>query len=325
MARIIYDSGIGDFLADVAREMTLYVPVFTSRNYPDQIGFQKWSPDCRLALKYAVTILPPKEFLMPDGEVLFNFENDVATAPKLEAQTIFGLSLEDLEGLHKLAEIMKKSVSDVPFETRRATTFLVGLDKYSPPTHLDFDIYLQEFEPGVYVGTAKTKQGKKWLAGQHFRAHTINGTTKLTKKNDPLLSDPLLPRAIKDSAAHPIWEELTETCFGCGICSYVCPLCYCFETEDSIEFGKSECGERCRNWDSCMLKNFTATNNHNFRPELKDRIYNWYYHKFYRMPREQGFNGCVDCNRCTVYCPAKINYRRVLTRVLADYKKRPQK
>jgi sulfhydrogenase subunit beta (sulfur reductase) len=325
MARIIYDSGISDFLADVSREMTVYAPVFTSRNYPDQISFQEWSPDCRLALKYPVTILPPKEFLMPNGEVLFKFENGNATTPKVASQVIFGLSMEDLAGLHKLTEIMEKSVTDIPFNVRRAATFIIGLDKFSPPTHLTFDIYLQEFEPGVYIATAKSKQGKKWLTGKHFKSHAVTGTTKLTKKIDPLLSDPLLPRAIKESAAHPVWDELTEICFGCGICSYVCPLCYCFESEDKIEFGESECGERCRNWDSCMLKNFAATSNHNFRPELRDRIYNWYYHKFYRMPKEQGFTGCVDCNRCTVYCPAKINFRRVLTRVLTDYKKRPKK
>jgi Fe-S oxidoreductase len=40
------------------------------------------------------------------------------------------------------------------------------------------------------------------------------------------------------------------------------------------------------------------------------------------MPREYGFSGCVDCNRCVIYCPAKINYRKVIERVRRDYEKK---
>jgi sulfhydrogenase subunit beta (sulfur reductase) len=324
MAKIIYDSGISDFLDEISQESIVYAPVFVSKNHPDQINFQIWDGSSKLALNYPATILPPKALLMPNGEVIFNFSDGKATPTKVDLKTIFGLSLEDLDGIHRLGEIMKKPVSDQPYATNRGETFLIGLDKYSPPINLDFDLYFQEFEPGVFSVTAKTKQGKKWLMTKHFKNHQAN-IPRVTKKPDPLLSDPLLPRAIKDSASHPVWNELTEICFGCGICSYVCPLCYCFEVEDKIEFGDAGCGERCRNWDSCMLKNFANTTNHNFRPELHDRIYNWYYHKFYRLPQESGFSGCVDCNRCTIYCPAKINFRRVLTRVLTDYKKRPKK
>jgi Fe-S oxidoreductase len=68
-----------------------------------------------------------------------------------------------------------------------------------------------------------------------------------------------------------------------------------------------------------MLKEFANTTHHNFRPELKDRIYNWYFHKFVRMPKEDGFMGCVDCNRCVIFCPAKINYRVTLARLIKDW------
>jgi sulfhydrogenase subunit beta (sulfur reductase) len=324
MAKIIYGSQIEDFLAEIAETADVVVPVDKGRSHVSQYSFQKWTPGDVLELNYPVTILPPKEFILPHKEVLFSFDGQSAVEPKPEKQVIFGLSVEDLEGIEKLTEIMKKPISDEPYKNRRANTFLIGLDKYSPPAHLDFDLYLQEVESGVFAGTAKTKLGKKWLTSKSFKNHELKIPSVLHKE-DSLLTDPDLPKAIKDSKDHPIWKELTETCFGCGICSYVCPLCYCTETEDKIEFGDSECGERCRNWDSCMLQNFSATTNHNFRPELSDRIYNWYFHKFYRMSKEYGFVGCVDCNRCVIYCPAKINYRRVLSRILTDYKKRPKK
>lgn len=324
MAKVIYDSGLQDFLADLAKEMTLYAPVFFDKAHHDQIGFKKWTAKSKLGLNYPVTVLPPKEFLMPPKETLFAFREEATEVLKPALQAIFGLSLEDLDGISRLDKLMSGPVQDDLYRQCRDRTFVIGLDKFSPPLQLDFDLYFQEFEPGMYGVTAKSRQGKKWLTSRHFKTQNIT-VPKIAKKSDPLLSDPLLGRAIKESATHPVWAELAESCFGCGICSYVCPLCYCFDVQDEIEFGNSACGERCRQWDSCFLPNFAQTANHNFRPELKERIYNWYYHKFYRMPREYGFNGCADCNRCTVSCPAKINYRRVLNRVLTDYKKRPKR
>lgn len=324
MAKIIYDSQMADFLAEISSGLDIYVPTPKKNHHLGQYYFAKWAPGTPLELNYPVTILPPKEFLLPSGEVLFSFEKDRVTLPKPGKQVLFGLSYEDLDGVSKLDAVMNSPIIDVAYNNRREQTFIIGLDKYSPKGELEFDLYLQEFEPGVYAATAKTKQGQKWLSSKIFKSHNMK-IANITHANDPILSDPELPKAIKESREHPVWQELSEVCFGCGICSYVCPLCYCFETEDKIEFGDTSCGERCRNWDSCMLKNFTAITNHNFRSELPDRIYNWYFHKFYRMPREYGFVGCVDCNRCTIYCPAKINYHRVLSRVLADYKKRPKK
>lgn len=324
MTKVIYESGLQDFLAELAREMPVYAPIYFDKNHHDQIAFKKWTAKSKLGLNYPVTVLPPKEFLLPPRETLFTFKNGIAEGRKAEPQAIFGLSIEDLDGIMRLDKVMAEPIDDTVYQLRREATLIIGLDKFSPPLELDFDLYFQEFEPGVYSVTAKSRPGKKWLSSRHFKTHNLT-VPRVTKKNDPLLTDPLLGRAIKESASHPVWEELAQSCFGCGICSYVCPLCYCFDVQDEIEFGNSDCGERCRQWDSCFLSGFAQTANRNFRSELKDRIYNWYYHKFYRLPREYGFNGCADCNRCTVSCPAKINYRRVLNKILTDYKKRPAK
>ena len=86
-------------------------------------------------------------------------------------------------------------------------------------------------------------------------------------------------------------------------------------------FAKNVPGGRERRWDSCMLPDFAVVSFKNFRPEYEDRIYNWYHHKFVRMPREYGFVGCIDCGRCITYCPARINYRKVLEKLIADYPK----
>lgn len=146
---------------------------------------------------------------------------------------------------------------------------------------------------------------------------------------DPLLAQTQrLSQTIKDSINDPIWDDLAKICLGCGICSYVCPLCYCTNLNDKIDLDNSQCssscslckGSRSRIWDSCLLDHFSqVAGKHNFRAKLRDRIYNWYQHKFVRFPKEYGQVGCTSCGRCIKYCPAKINYRKVLEEVLVKY------
>jgi len=117
---------------------------------------------------------------------------------------------------------------------------------------------------------------------------------------------------------HPIWEELRTQCLGCGICTYVCPLCHCFSIEDKV--GLDDKCSRCRKWDACTLPGFAKiSGGHNFRPTIKERYYNWFYHKFVRAYVEYGKAQCVGCGNCKKYCPAKIDIQEVLKKILNSY------
>jgi sulfhydrogenase subunit beta (sulfur reductase) len=325
MSKIIYDTQITDLVESLACDYRVHVPVEGDlRSFSSQFKFKEYEKGDKIVLRYPVTILPPTESLLPAKEVLFGFIGDKITLPETEKQIIFGLSLEDLEGLNRLGTIFKEPIEDVNFSRKFEKTLLVAIDKYSAPTDIPYDLFLQEIEEGVYFALAGSKSGKAILDKSHFKNHKTP-VLKVKTTRDSLLSDPLLSEALRKSKDHPIWEELSQICFGCGICSYVCPLCYCYDVSDETEFGEEDRGVRCRSWDSCMLKSFADTTHHNFRPELKNRIYNWYHHKFVRMPKEYGFTGCIDCNRCVIYCPAKINYRKTLKVILDDYKKKVKK
>ena len=53
----------------------------------------------------------------------------------------------------------------------------------------------------------------------------------------------------------PYWEKVFRKCLGCGICTYVCPTCHCF---DIFDYTTGEfTGNRFRCWDSCMFPDFT--------------------------------------------------------------------
>ena len=48
----------------------------------------------------------------------------------------------------------------------------------------------------------------------------------------------------------PKWASLSESCLGCGTCTFVCPTCQCYDIE---EFNTGSEVKRFRCWDSCML------------------------------------------------------------------------
>jgi predicted aldo/keto reductase-like oxidoreductase len=60
---------------------------------------------------------------------------------------------------------------------------------------------------------------------------------------------------------------------------------------------------------------------HNFHPTVKERYYNWFYHKFVRAYREYGKAQCVACGNCKKNCPAGIKIGEVLKEIVGDYKK----
>lgn len=324
MPKIIYESEIGELLFELTHNWRVVAPTALNNGSASEkyIFSEIKNKNHAIALDYPATILPPKEYLLPASETLFNFKDSESKSPTSQKTLTFGLSLEDLEGIFLLDQIFARPIRDEVYKMRREKTAVVAVDRFSPPKDIPFDLYLMRLSGKRLAGFAGSRAGQQILKMPQFKMQGAK-VPVVKKAPDELFSDKDLSRAVEKSKGHKIWDDLSEICFGCGICTYVCPLCYCFETHDEIDFAEEKqlCGRRCRTWDSCLLEHFAETAHHNFRPELRDRIYNWYFHKFVRMPKEYGFAGCVDCNRCVIFCPAKINYRKVLETVLADYKK----
>lgn len=320
MAKIIYENNFEDLLLELSKKYLLVAPLEKADSQGKKIIFTPFKSGGKLALNYPTSILPPKKFLLPPTEILFSFTNEKTKEPKENPLLVFGLSYEDLEGIFLLSKLMSEPVIDEPFQERFEKTAIIAIDRFSPPKNIPFDLYFQKLNEDAYAVFTGSKLGQIISKSPLIKTRQMT-IPKVSKKKDPLLSNPALPKIIKNSRNNPVWKELSSLCFGCGICSYVCPLCYCSETEDKLEVVQAGelTGARCRSWNSCILPKFADTSTHNFRSELPERIYNWYYHKFYRMPKEHGFIGCIDCNRCTIYCPAKINYRKVLERLVKDY------
>jgi ferredoxin len=106
------------------------------------------------------------------------------------------------------------------------------------------------------------------------------------------------------------WDELHLKCLGCGICTYLCPTCHCF---DIVDEGRNGHGQRVRNWDTCQLSLFTHhTSGHNPRPTGKERMRQRVMHKFNYFVSNFGDMACVGCGRCVRECPVNLDIRAVI-------------
>jgi ferredoxin len=107
------------------------------------------------------------------------------------------------------------------------------------------------------------------------------------------------------------WQQMAGQCLSCGICTFVCPTCYCFSITDEL---KGMRGERIRSWDSCMFYTYTLeASGHNPRPTRLERYRNRIGHKFSYIPEKyEGIIGCCGCGRCIRSCPVSIDIRKVV-------------
>lgn len=105
------------------------------------------------------------------------------------------------------------------------------------------------------------------------------------------------------------WAELSESCIGCGTCTFVCPTCQCY---DIREFDTGNGIKKFRCWDSCMYSDFTKMAHGNPRTSQLERFRQRFMHKLVYFPdNNDGEFGCVGCGRCLAKCPISMNIVKV--------------
>ena len=110
------------------------------------------------------------------------------------------------------------------------------------------------------------------------------------------------------------WTKMSAACLSCGICTFACPNCYCFDICDDSLFGQ---GTRRRVWDACMFTDFTLeASGHNPRTQVYQRLRQKVCHKYSYHVRKYGVISCVGCGRCTRFCPVNIDIYSIVEAAL---------
>ena len=105
------------------------------------------------------------------------------------------------------------------------------------------------------------------------------------------------------------WEKISAKCISCGICTFLCPTCYCFDIND--EMTKKQ-GARFRNWDSCAFCTYTKMPMENPREEKWQRVRQKVCHKYEFYPMNFDTIACTGCGRCIRLCPVNWDITQTL-------------
>ncbi|MHB8792745.1 MAG: 4Fe-4S dicluster domain-containing protein [Thermoleophilia bacterium] len=275
------------------------------------------------------TVLPAKKVFLPPLETLFDFSNQGIQQPESPEKTIvFGLHICELSADRLLNANMAYDRPDFPYLSRRGDSLMIGVtcrrssgcfcektghDRLAPG---DYDLFLDLDDPGRPRLIVGTDAGRELAADSPFAVEAAEEITAPPARNPERWPLETLPEKIHESFGAVMWDELAARCLGCGNCTIVCPLCYCFYTRDETKLDPS-IGKRLRLWDSCQLLAFArVAGGYNFREARSERIWYRFSHKFMRTQQALGAPGCSGCGACFHFCPVDIDPRQVIASVL---------
>ena len=209
------------------------------------------------------------------------------------------------------------------------TCFCLALG-IKPHPEENFDVNLSTVGGGFLVeaGSEKGEGLLKKYSGLFEEAHKDKAEEKssirsaVAKKVEKNIKEENVPPEssykgiIEKNFASKIWEDEAKTCVECGACNTVCPTCHCFLLYDQKDKEKME---RLRIWDSCMIKDFArVAGGANPRSHLWMRLRNRFEKKFDFFPKVADVYACTGCGRCISACPAKIDIRKILKKLVEN-------
>lgn len=325
--RLLRKDGLAGFLAG---KVEVLAPVRVPGEEASRYGPVKSAQD--VCLDYLNTRLPVKELFFPQREVLFRFRPgrlaEAEPVPEPPERVVFGVRPCDAAALELFDRVFLDPKYDDPgYRRRREQTTLVGLacDKPGeacfctavggdPHGTAALDLLLEDIGDS-WLCRPLTGKGEKLVEGlKEAAAGDVADADKHAEAARAALQFALDRAGLENKLAgafeHDVWEELARPCVNCGVCTFVCPTCHCFDVTDEE---RADRGARIRTWDSCQFALFTRhASGHNPRPTGRDRLRNRTLHKFRFFPTTHGSVLCVGCGRCITDCPAGIDLRETL-------------
>ncbi len=322
MKKVIAREKLPELWAHLSAQGPLFLPI---QDGP-VVLFQPWFEGAEVNLDAVNSAVSPKDVFLPREETFMHYrcsgrQLEMTAVEAGEPVTAFGVHPCDLKAIELLDRVfIDQEPPDALYQKRREETTVVALscveaDPFcfcgefgvDPADAPGADV-MAHLTDGSLLLEAKTEKGKALLeqAGDLLAdgsKESFTGKEVITADFNLQLEN--LAENLKDRFDDPVWDQLYKSCLGCGVCTYVCPTCYCFDVED---FGHEAEGERFRCWDSCMYGHFTVmAGGHNPRPERKERVRQRFLHKLQYYPEIHNEIACVGCGRCLRSCPVNLD------------------
>ncbi len=314
----------------------LYMPFDT----PAGAEYGVWD-GTRLPSNALNTVRSAKDFFFPQTENLMDFKVEgksieiIDTRAETEDFVIYGIRACDVRSLDVLDKVFLAEPVDTYYKNRREHGVIIslactkpqetcfcgtfGIDAAAPAG----DIVCHKTEDSLYLEpvTEKGKQLFKKLEAvtEECDAAVVEKQQAVTRermKKLPLAglkADSFGADKTKEFFERPEWRELSESCLGCGTCTFVCPTCQCYDIKD---FNTGHGVKRFRCWDSCMYSDFTKMSAGQPRLTQLERFRQRFMHKLVYFPtNNDGMFSCVGCGRCLAKCPINMNIAKVMKKL----------
>lgn len=327
---------LNTLFAEIAKDNALYMPQDTDGG----AKFEKWEEGCTLS-DALNTVRSAKDFFFPQTENLMDFKMEgknieiIDTRKECEDFVVFGIRACDVKSFEVLDRVFLAEPVDTYYKNRREHAVLMsvactkpqetcfcktfGIDASEP----EGDIVCYKTDDALYMD-AKTEKGEKLLKSLEKITEDADESAAAEQKNMIKERFSKLPLANlsadkfgKDKTSEffnaPEWSELSETCLGCGTCTFVCPTCQCYDIKD---FNTGHGIKRFRCWDSCMYSDFTKMSAGQPRLTQLERFRQRFMHKLVYYPtNNDGLFSCVGCGRCIAKCPIQMNIVKVMKKL----------
>lgn len=324
-------SQLSSLFSAISQLETLYIPADDSAS---QAHFTPWVQGMELTKK-GNTARSPKDLFFPQVEGLVNFKVSGKSIEILENRpenapfVVFGVRACDCRSFYILDRVFLTEQKDTFYESRRKAATIVtlacthpaetcfcgsfGIDPTDPKG--DVSCWIEEdflyWRANTEKGQALTDKLPMLVSCDDLAVKARQARTKEILKRLPIKLD--LEGFDREHMLSlfnaPQWDSLSESCLGCGTCTFVCPTCQCYDVQ---EFNDGEKIRRFRCWDSCMYADFTLMSAGQPRPTQKERFRQRFMHKLCYFPNNNdGLFGCTGCGRCLQKCPIHMNIVKV--------------
>ena len=323
-------SKIQELFAALNQTGTLFIPADDASG---QAKFTAWQEGMALT-ENLNTVRSAKDLFFPQVEQMVDFKVSgkeieiIENRHTAEDFVVFGVRACDARSFEILDRVFLSEPVDTFYKERRDHGIIVTLACGKPEeTCFCTSFGIDATEPGGDVTAwqvgeelflrANTEKGEKLLAAASLEdaddkaveAAKAEAKAILEKLPVKLNLEGFDGEHLMEKFNRPEWADLSETCLGCGTCTFVCPTCQCYDVRD---FDKGNGVQRYRCWDSCMYSDFTMMAHGTNRPTQKERFRQRFMHKLVYFPsNNDGIYGCVGCGRCLQKCPIHMNIVKV--------------
>jgi len=318
------------------RELTKEYAVFAPVKEKNIVSFERISSENQAYLDFRNTKKSPKEVFFPQTETLFTYRTGKKDVEIVEAPAVKGkrvllvvrpcdarsfvlldkfFSSGEHKDLYYLEKRKNTAVFGLACNSPLSTCFCTSLGG-SPFGKEGMDLLLQDINDKYLIETV-TKKGEElikkfpWL--KDAEKADIERAKKLSEEAENAVKSKVSVKDVSEKLDRmfddPLWDQIQQKCLGCGVCTFLCPTCCCFDILDE----ETEERKRVRIWDSCQFPCFTLQGSgHNPRPSGKERVRQRIMHKFNYFVKNYGESFCVGCGRCVQECPVNLDIREVV-------------